>query len=121
MATPRLIGACMLLVGFLAATAPAREIAYETAAQAAGQSVDTSGRPSAIEPQSDALLKRMAAYLTGLSAFTVRATNSLQVILLTGEKLDFEAVSDVTVRRPDRVRTRRSGVAGSGDFFYDGK
>ena len=63
----------------------------------------------------------MADYLTDLPSFTVRATNTLQVMLVSGEKLDFEAVSDVSVRRPDRVRTRRTGVAVNADFYYDGK
>ena len=82
---------------------------------------DKQSGPSGIDPRSDALLKQMAAYLTGLPSFTVRATNTLQVILVSGEKLDFEAVSEVSVRRPDRMRSRRAGVAGSADFFYDGR
>ena len=85
------------------------------------QPADKASGPDAIDPQSAALLRKMADYLTGLRSFTVRATNTLQVMLVSGEKLDFEAVSDVSVRRPDGVRTRRTGVAGSADFYYDGK
>ena len=119
MTSIRRIGTGALLVGLviggsfwvhiLAQAPPTRQLA------------DTESRPSAIDPQSETLLKRMAAYLTALPSFTVRATNTLQVMLVSGEKLDFEAVSDVSVRRPDRMRSHRAGVVGSADFFYDGK
>ena len=97
------------LAGILAQATPTR------------QRADQQRGPSAIDPKSDALLRRMAAYLTALPGFTLRATNTLQVMLVSGEKLDFEAVSDVSVRRPDRLRSHRAGVVGSADFFYDGK
>ena len=119
MTSIRRIGTGALLVGVviggpfwahtLAQTTPTRQL---TAQQ---------GGPSGIDPRSDALLKRMGAYLTALPSFTVRATNTLQVMLVSGEKLDFEAVSEVSVRRPDRMRSHRAGVVGSADFFYDGK
>ena len=119
MTSIRRIGTGALLVGLviwgsfwvhiLAQAPPPRQLA------------DTESGPSAIDPQSDALLKRMADYLTALPSFTVRATNTMQVMLVSGEKLDFVADSEVSVRRPDRMRSRRAGVAGSADFFYDGK
>ncbi len=115
----RRIGIGALLVGLviggpfwthiLAQATPTRQLA------------DQHSGPSAIDPRSDALLKRMGAYLAALPSFTLRATNTLQVMLVSGEKLDFEAVSEVSVRRPDRMRSHRAGVVGSADFFYDGK
>ena len=119
MTSIRRIGTGTLLVG-LVIGGPfwARTLAQATPTR---QLADQHSGPSAIDPRSDALLKRMSAYLTALPSFTVRATNTLQVMLVSGERLDFEAVSDVSVRRPDRMRSRRSGVAGSADFFYNGK
>ena len=119
MTSIRRIGIGAFLVGLvIAGSFWARILAQATPA---GQLADKESGPSAIDPQSDALLKRMAAYLRALPSFTVHATNTLQVMLVTGEKLDFEAVSEVSVRRPDRMRSRRTGVVGSADFFYDGK
>ncbi len=112
----RWISTCALVVGFVSTgpfclAALAQPAEAERAAAAA----------AAIDPKVDALVKGMTAYLTGLPAFTVSATNTMQVILTSGQKLDFEAVSSVTVRRPDRIRTRREGVAVNADFYYDGK
>ena len=119
MSSLRRIGACAVLVGLVIGGAFWAGV-FAQATPTSPLAEKGSG-PAAIDPQSDALLKRMAAYLTALPSFTVHATNTLQVILVSGEKLDFEAVSDVSVRRPDRMRSLRSGVAVNVDFFYDGK
>ena len=119
MSSVRWIGAFAVVVGLVIGGAVwAGVLAQATQTTALGEK---GSGPAAIDQQSDALLKRMAAYLTALPSFTVRATNTMQVMLVSGEKLDFEAVSDVSVRRPDRMRSRRSGVAVNVDFFYDGK
>src|SRR5262245_25414793 len=113
------IGTGALLVGLvIGGSLWVRALAQATPTR---QLADTPSRLSAIDPRSDALLKRMGAYLTALPGFTVRATNRLQVMLVSGERLDFEAVSEVSVRRPDRMRSHRTGVVGSADLFYDGK
>ena len=119
MTSIRRIGTGALLVGLvIGGSFGARILAQATPTR---QLADQHSGPSAIDPRSDALLKRMGAYLTALPSFTVRATNTLQVILVSGEKLDFEAVSEVSVRRPDRMRSHRAGVVGSADFFYNGR
>ncbi len=61
----------------------------------------------------------MCDYVRGLQSFTVQALNTLEVILVDGEKLAFESVADVTVQRP-RIRSHRVGVD-EAEFLYDGK
>lgn len=75
---------------------------------------------SRINPEADGLLREMCDYLGRLPAFTVTATNTMEVVALNGQKLNFEATSDVTVLRPNRVRSRRVGVIDEADFYYDG-
>ena len=73
-----------------------------------------------IDPEADRLLRRMFDYLDSLPAFTVEAKNTEEIVLVNGQKLSFEAVSHVTVERPNRVRSRRIGVLDEVDFYYDG-
>jgi len=73
-----------------------------------------------IDPEADRLVRTMFDYLGGLPAFTVTATNTMEVIALNGQKLNFEATSEVAVQRPNRVRSRRVGVLDEADFYYDG-
>jgi hypothetical protein len=73
-----------------------------------------------IDPAADRLLRQMFDYLGSLPAFTVEAKNTEEIILVNGQKLDFEASSHVTVQRPNRLRSRRIGVLDEVDFYYDG-
>jgi hypothetical protein len=73
-----------------------------------------------VDPEADRLLRQMFEYLDSLPAFTVEARNTEEIILINGQKLDFEASSHVTVHRPNRVRSQRIGVLDEVDFYYDG-
>lgn len=73
-----------------------------------------------IDPDADRLLREMCDHLGSLPAFTVTARNTMEVVALNGQKLNFEATSAVTVARPNRVRSRRTGVLDETDFYYDG-
>ena len=74
-----------------------------------------------IEPRATDLFKKMSDYLGGTKAFSVRASFRQEVVLVTGQKLEYESWSQVSVRRPDRLRTSRHGVLENIEFYYDGK
>ena len=73
------------------------------------------------DPKATDLLKRMCDYLTALPAFTVKAVNESEVILIDGQKLDFSTVSQVTLKRPNRLRAHRIDSRDVADLYYDGK
>jgi len=79
-------------------------------------------QPAGIDPQASAILKRSMDYLAGLKAFSVDAHSTLEATLTSGQKLQFDSASTVTLQRPDKLVARR----GKGDvvnqaYYYDGK
>lgn len=77
--------------------------------------------PSGIEPQADRLLRQMSDYLDTMGHFSVHIEESTEVVLKTGQKLQFEATVDGLVRRPDGLRTIHVGNANRQELYYDGK
>ena len=76
---------------------------------------------SGIDADADQSLRRMSQYLATLQAFTFSAEHSTEVVLDSGQKLTLSAASDVSVRRPNKLRSDRRGQAADVSFFYDGK
>lgn len=108
------VAGCLLAAGFLslpvmAQTAPAGKAPALPA-----------GEANVIQPEATALLKRMSDYMGKLKAYSVHAHNVNEVLLANGQKLQFEASSDVTVERPNHLRSNRVGDVTDIEFYYDG-
>ena len=78
------------------------------------------GQGGLIDPAATALLKRMSDYMGKLKAYSVHARNTNEVLLTNGQKLEFEATSDVIVERPNHLRSNRVGDVTEVEFYYDG-
>jgi hypothetical protein len=100
----------------LAPAAGARQQAGEQPRPAASAKV----KP-AIDPKADEMLRRMSDYLAGLKSFSFAAEHATEVVLKSGEKLEFLADSTVTVQRPNMLRSDRKGEMADVSFIYDGK
>jgi hypothetical protein len=74
-----------------------------------------------VDPKAMGQLKTMCDYVAALPAFTVKAVNESEVILVDGQKLDFSTVSQVTMKRPNRLRAHRVDSQDEADLYYDGK
>lgn len=101
------------LVRLMAALAPLAAAALPQAAAA---------QPAGIDPQATAILKRSMDFLAGLKAFSVDAHSTIEATLTSGQKLQFDSASTVTLQRPDKLVARR----GKGDvvdqsYYYDGR
>lgn len=91
-------------------------------ALAAPASMPHAGRGEpAIEPKAAEILRAATGYLAGLERFSAETDNALDVVLASGQKLQFENPAKVTVRRPDRFRAERVGDLVDQLFVYDGK
>ena len=101
----------VLARGAAAVIAVASIVAGSAPAQAQGAGID---------PQATRLLRRMTDYLAGLRQFSVDSDSTLEVVLNTGEKLQFDTAARATVRRPDRMRAERRGEIVDQVFYYDG-
>ena len=94
---------------------PAQSVAEPAAA--AGYAEDE----GVIEPEADAALRRMSAYLAGLQSFHVDVRTIDELVTKEGQKIQFVRDTKVAVRRPDRLVAERLGPAGQVTLHYDGK
>jgi hypothetical protein len=78
-------------------------------------------QPAGIDPQAEKLLKRMSDYLAGRQQFTLKAESTLEVVLTSGQKIQFDSPATLEVSRPNKLRAHRKGDIVNQEFFYDGK
>jgi hypothetical protein len=78
-------------------------------------------QPAGIDPQAEKLLRRMSDYLASRQQFTAKAESTLEVVLTSGQKLQFDSPATLMVSRPNKLRAHRKGDLANQEFFYDGK
>lgn len=76
---------------------------------------------SEVDPEAVQLLRRSTDYLASQKQFRVDTDTTIEVVLSSGQKLQFGTRVAVTVQRPDRMRAERVGELINQTFFYDGK
>ena len=79
------------------------------------------GQPAGIDPQAEKLLKRMSDYLASRQQFTLKGESTLEAVLTSGQKLQFDSPVTLEVSRPNKLRAHRKGDIADQEFFYDGK
>ncbi len=82
---------------------------------------DASSEP-ALDPAALASLRRMADYLTSLPAFRVESEAEYDAVQADGQRIEFGAKRELSLRRPNHLRvdsTNRNGAQRS--LFYDGQ
>jgi hypothetical protein len=79
------------------------------------------GQFSAVEPKASQLLRKMSDYLASLEQFSVQTENALDVILRSGEKIQFDNPAECAIQRPNKLRADRKGDIANQEFYYDGK
>jgi hypothetical protein len=78
-------------------------------------------QPAGIDPQAEKILRRMSDYLASRQQFTVKAESTLEVVLTSGQKIQFDSPATLEVSRPNKLRAHRKGDLANQEFFYDGK
>jgi hypothetical protein len=74
-----------------------------------------------LDPQADALLKKMSDYVGGLKSFTFVAHVSDEHIMSDGFKLSMIRSAAVKVQRPDKLHVARKGMLQDVEVFFDGR
>ena len=74
-----------------------------------------------VDSDAIALLRRTTDYLSSLKQFRVDTNTSIEAVISTGQKLQFDHHVVITVKRPNKLRAERAGELISQTFFYDGK
>jgi hypothetical protein len=75
----------------------------------------------AIDPAAERLLKASTDFVARQQAFSVDTRNTLEVVLKSGQKIEFNHRASQSVLRPNKLRAQRSGDLVDQHFFYDGK
>nr|MBP6597141.1 DUF2092 domain-containing protein [Arenimonas sp.] len=91
-----------------------------SAATAPATSPVPEAQATSVDPAAIAGLRRMTDYLASLSAFSLDTTSSLDVVLHSGQKINFNSANTLTVKRPNQFHARRYGDLVMQDFYYDG-
>jgi hypothetical protein len=74
-----------------------------------------------VDPTATRILKRMTDYLGSLKQFSVHTQNTVEDLLDSGQRVDFDVSASVIVKRPNKLLTERSGDLVKQLFYYDGK
>lgn len=74
-----------------------------------------------VDPAAVATLQKMTDYFSVLQQFSVHTQSTLEDVLDSGERIDYDVTAEVDVRRPDKLHSRRIGDEVSQAFYYDGK
>jgi hypothetical protein len=76
---------------------------------------------SGIDPAAQRLLKASTDFLGAQRQFSLDARNSLEVVLKSGQKIEFNHTARQSVQRPNKLRAERSGDLVRQLFVYDGR
>lgn len=74
-----------------------------------------------INGKADTILKSMSVYLGGLKAFSMNADIDLEIVKLSGQKLQISSFANIIVKRPDRFHITRKGMISNAEFVFDGQ
>jgi hypothetical protein len=124
--------AALVLVACSQPTPPKREgTAVEPSTPAGTAGVAGPAAPAAPEPDASdaterdssaiAALEKMGSYLRGLTTFQIRGETSRDEVLDDGQSIEFAAVVDMIVQRPNRIRAEVTSDRKQRLYFGDGK
>jgi hypothetical protein len=74
-----------------------------------------------VDPEADKLLRQMADYLSGLQSFTVQNFAVDEMTMKSGEKIQATSDSEITVQRPNHMKSTQRGSGEGLTLWYDGK
>jgi hypothetical protein len=87
----------------------------------AATSVAAQAQPARIDPEAQRLLKTSTDFIAGQSKFSLDTRNSLEVVLYSGQKIEFNHTARQSVQRPNKLRAERTGDLTEQLFVYDGR
>lgn len=76
---------------------------------------------SAVDAEADQVLRAMTTYMAGLKQFSAQTENTLEMVTVDGQKIQFTSPATLTVSRPDKLLAARRGDIVDQAFYYDGK
>lgn len=86
-----------------------------------GSAAGSYGQTPEVEPKSDQTLRKMSDYMAQLQQFKIQTENMLEIVLTSGQKIQYNNLLDVSIKRPNKLRADRLGEIYDQKFYYDGK
>src|SRR5262245_18928773 len=74
-----------------------------------------------VDAKADELLRKMSSDLANAQTFQVDASHVHEVVTKAGDKIQVLAQARITVQRPDKLRSDRTGAIADLSMYYDGK
>ena len=105
-------------LGRVVSTTLARFVAASAVVVAAAT---VQAQPAGLDPEAQRILKASTDFLAGRKQFTLDTRNSLEVVLNSGQKVEFNHTTRQSVQRPNKLRSERTGDLVEQEFIYDGK
>lgn len=78
-------------------------------------------QPDGISPHAQQLLKAATDFLACQQRFSLDTESSIEVVLASGQKIQFDHTARVSVERPNKLRAERTGDLVDQVFYYDGE
>lgn len=90
-------------------------------AAAAAIALTAHAQPAGIDPEAQRLLKASTDFLASQKQFSADTRNTLEIVLKSGQKIEFNHTARQSVQRPNKLRAERTGDLVEQLFVYDGK
>ena len=90
-------------------------------ATVAGFSLAAQAQPAGIDTEAQRLLKASTDFLAKQQQFSADTRVTLEVVLKSGQKIEFNHTARQSVQRPNKLRAERTGDLVQQVFTYDGK
>ena len=83
--------------------------------------VAAQAQPAGIAPEASQILKASTDFLASQQRFSADTRNSLEIVLKSGQKIEFNSTARQSVQRPNKLRAERTGDLVEQVFVYDGQ
>jgi len=84
-------------------------------------SVAAQAQSAGIAPEATRILKASTDFLASQQRFSTNTRNTLEVVLKSGQKIEFNSTGRQSVQRPNKLRAERTGDLVDQVFVYDGQ
>jgi hypothetical protein len=78
-------------------------------------------QPAGIDPAAQRLLKASTDFLASQKQFSAETRNALEIVLKSGQKIEFNHQARLSLQRPNKLSAKRTGDLVDQVFVYDGK
>jgi len=74
-----------------------------------------------VDSKADQTLRKMSDYLAQLQQFKIKTENMLEIVLTSGQKIQYDNQLDIAIKRPNKLRVSREGEVYDQEFYYNGE